>query len=82
MKSFNVPLIIVGGGGYTIRNVAKTWTYETGQLVGQHLDENLPFNDYIQYFGPEYKLEVPSTSMDNKNSREYLEAVQIGRAHV
>lgn len=76
MKSFNVPLIIVGGGGYTIRNVAKTWTYETGQLVGQHLDENLPFNDYIQYFGPEYKLEVPSTSMDNKNSREYLEAVQ------
>lgn len=72
MKAFNVPLVVVGGGGYTIRNVAKTWTYETGALVGKELDENLPFNDYIQYFGPEYKLEVPPTSMDNRNSPEYL----------
>lgn len=29
MKRFNVPMIMVGGGGYTIRNVARCWTYET-----------------------------------------------------
>ncbi|PWZ03348.1 putative Hda2-histone deacetylase [Testicularia cyperi] len=73
MQTYDVPLICLGGGGYTVRNVARTWTYETGLLVGQKLDEDLPFNDYIQYFGPEYKLEVPQTSMDNLNSREYLE---------
>ncbi|KAJ9477404.1 putative Histone deacetylase RPD3 (putative) [Pseudozyma hubeiensis] len=73
MQTFDVPLITLGGGGYTVRNVARTWTYETGLLVGQKLDEDLPFNDYIQYFGPEYKLEVPPTSMDNLNSREYLD---------
>nr|CDI52252.1 histone deacetylase [Melanopsichium pennsylvanicum 4] len=73
MQTFDVPLIAVGGGGYTVRNVARTWTYETGLLVGQKLDEDLPFNDYIQYFGPEYKLEVPATSMDNLNSKEYLD---------
>lgn len=72
MKRFDVPLVVVGGGGYTIRNVAKTWTYETSRLAGKELDDNLPFNDYIQYFGPEYKLEVPPTSMENKNSRDYL----------
>ncbi|KAI3476115.1 hypothetical protein L1887_62334 [Cichorium endivia] len=27
--------------GYTVRNVARTWTYETGLLVGQRLDEDL-----------------------------------------
>ena len=42
-------------------------------MVGEKLDEDLPFNDYIQYFGPEYKLEVPQTSMDNLNTREYLD---------
>lgn len=76
MQTFDVPLICLGGGGYTVRNVARTWTYETGLLVGQKLDEDLPFNDYIQYFGPEYKLEVPPTSMDNLNSREYLETLR------
>lgn len=73
MQTFDVPLITLGGGGYTVRNVARTWTYETGLLVGEKLDEDLPFNDYIQYFGPEYKLEVPPTSMENLNSREYLD---------
>ena len=29
MKKFNLPLLLVGGGGYTIRNVARAWTYET-----------------------------------------------------
>ncbi|KAK9218547.1 hypothetical protein WN943_007184 [Citrus x changshan-huyou] len=27
MRSFNVPLLMLGGGGYTIRNVARCWCY-------------------------------------------------------
>lgn len=73
MRSFNVPLMIVGGGGYTVRNVARTWAYETGVAVGEQLDVNLPFNEYIEYFGPEFKLDVPANNMENYNSREYLE---------
>ena len=29
VKKFNIPLLMLGGGGYTIRNVARCWTYET-----------------------------------------------------
>lgn len=29
LKKFGVPLILLGGGGYTIRNVSRCWTYET-----------------------------------------------------
>lgn len=29
MKKFNLPLLLLGGGGYTIRNVARCWAYET-----------------------------------------------------
>ena len=76
LRSFGVPLMCVGGGGYTVRNVARTWTYETGLLLGQHLAEDLPFNEYLQYFGPEYKLDVPETSMDNLNTPEYLNSVR------
>ena len=36
----------------------------------------LPFNDYFQYFGPDYKLDVPGNNMENLNSKEYLEKMK------
>ena len=35
MQSFNVPMLVLGGGGYTINNVARCWAYETGRLLGE-----------------------------------------------
>ena len=34
MKKYNLPLLILGGGGYTIRNVARCWTHETAMALG------------------------------------------------
>ncbi|KAJ3014946.1 UNVERIFIED_CONTAM: Histone deacetylase 3 [Siphonaria sp. JEL0065] len=42
MKKFKVPLMVLGGGGYTIRNVARAWTYETGVCTGTELPNELP----------------------------------------
>lgn len=47
VKSFNLPTLVLGGGGYTMRNVARTWAFETGQLVGSELGPQLPYNDYF-----------------------------------
>lgn len=33
VKSFGVPVLILGGGGYTLRNVPRCWTYETAVLL-------------------------------------------------
>ncbi|KAJ3028895.1 Histone deacetylase 1 [Rhizophlyctis rosea] len=77
MKSFNVPLLLLGGGGYTIRNVARAWTYETAVAVGETLPEEIPFNDYFQYYGPDYRLDVPNNNMENLNTPQYLESIRI-----
>lgn len=79
VKTFNIPMMVLGGGGYTIRNVARTWAYETGVLAGIDLNENnphLPFNEYMEYFGPEFRMDVPNNNMDNQNSREYLDGIR------
>ncbi|KAJ2449271.1 histone deacetylase (class I) Clr6 [Coemansia sp. RSA 2336] len=76
MKSFNVPLFCLGGGGYTIRNVARTWAYETAVLLGRELDPVLPFNDYYDFYAPEFRLDVPASNMDNANTPEYLDKIR------
>jgi histone deacetylase 1/2 len=72
IKKLNLPLLVLGGGGYTLRNVPRCWTYETGIALGIELDDDLPKNEYIEYFYPEYKLHMPVTNMENVNTPEYL----------
>ncbi|KAJ1928118.1 histone deacetylase [Tieghemiomyces parasiticus] len=77
VKKFNLPTLILGGGGYSIRNVSRAWTYETGVAVGKLLGPELPPNDYLEYFGPEYVLDVPSIpTLPNDNDPEYLDKIK------
>ncbi|KAK6496995.1 histone deacetylase [Arthrobotrys musiformis] len=75
VKSFNLPVLVLGGGGYTMRNVSRTWCYETGVLVGQNLTPTLPYCDFYEYFGPDYELDVRPSNMENLNSKEYLDKI-------
>jgi histone deacetylase 1/2 len=36
VKKFNLPLMELVGGGYTVRNVARCWSYQTGLCLGIH----------------------------------------------
>ncbi|KAK6436864.1 histone deacetylase, partial [Oleoguttula sp. CCFEE 5521] len=76
VKSFNMPTLVLGGGGYTMRNVARTWAFETGQLVGVDMKPELPFTDYYEYYSPHFELDVKPSNMDNANSPEYLERIK------
>jgi histone deacetylase 1/2 len=33
-------------------------------------------NEYYEYFGPTYRLDVPQSNMDDLNTREYLEKIK------
>lgn len=88
VKRFNVPLLVLGGGGYTIRNVARCWAWETAMAAsgscngggvdnnnnnnGHYLPEEIPYNDYFEYYGPDYSINVPPNNMTNLNTKDYL----------
>lgn len=36
----------------------------------------IPMNEYYEYFGPDYKLDVKSSNMEDENTREYLERMK------
>ena len=37
IKSFGLPMLVLGGGGYRISNVSRCWAYETGVILGKSL---------------------------------------------
>ncbi|XP_078799263.1 histone deacetylase 2 isoform X1 [Oryzias latipes] len=76
IKSFNLPLLMLGGGGYTIRNVARCWTYETAVALDTEIPDELPYNDYFEYFGPDFKLHISPSNMTNQNTQEYLDKIK------
>lgn len=67
---------MVGGGGYTIRNVSRCWTYETSVALGTEIANELPYNDYFEYFGPDFKLHISPSNMTNQNTSEYLDKIK------
>uniref|UniRef100_A0A383VF20 Histone deacetylase n=1 Tax=Tetradesmus obliquus TaxID=3088 RepID=A0A383VF20_TETOB len=78
MKSFGVPMLVTGGGGYTKHNVARCWTYETALLVDQNVSEVLPETHYHEYFAPDYCLNVAAHRVgEDSNKKDHVEKMRI-----
>lgn len=77
VKTFNLPMLVLGGGGYTIKNVARCWAYETSLLVDQEISSEIPYNDYLEYFAPDFSLYPDiAARIENQNSKQYLEHIK------
>lgn len=55
----------------------RCWTYETSVLLDTDIKDDLPFHDYFEYYGPDYKLHLPVSNMENQNRPDYLETIKI-----
>lgn len=71
-----MPTLVLGGGGYTIRNVARCWAYETSVLLDKEIPNDIPFNDYYEYYAPDYQLLIGSEPMENLNTKNVLDSVR------
>ena len=79
VRTFGVPLLVVGGGGYTVKNVSRCWAYETAVLVGADIPDTLPATIYDAYFADSgWKLHPPLTGrVDNLNSPASLQRITV-----
>jgi histone deacetylase 1/2 len=88
VRSYGLPTLVLGGGGYTVRNVARCWTYHTAVWTDSALRDRLPPmpGTYGACFGSEGLNVVPS-NMDDLNAPGELHAkvaaiIDTLRAHV
>ncbi|KAK8860817.1 hypothetical protein M9Y10_012508 [Tritrichomonas musculus] len=87
VKNFGIPMLVCGGGGYTVRNVARCWCYETAVVLGvedqvgirstnpNDTKRTMPPNEYRSYFSPKYQIELIPSKMPNLNKKEELCAI-------
>ncbi|EER29608.1 histone deacetylase [Coccidioides posadasii str. Silveira] len=80
-KTFGLPTLVVGGGGYTPRNVSRLWAYETAICLEAESDLNPVLPDSLKFrnhFRPDCTLFPPLSEMrkvENKNSKAYLDSL-------
>ena len=43
----------------------------------QDVSDDIPRNDYYDYYAPDYKLHLPPGTTENQNSREGLEEIKV-----
>ena len=83
-KALGLPLLVLGGGGYTPRNVARLWAHETSIAIGAaDLNPALPAHTPFLAHFPDKTLFPPLsefTRYDNRNTRPYIESLIQGIA--
>ena len=66
--AYNLPVLILGGGGYNHINTAKCWTAITAAAVGEILDDDIPEDDqYFEDYGPDFQLKISPGCVRNRN---------------
>ena len=77
VKSFCVPTLVLGGGGYNIRNVARCWAYETSVLLDTEVSDTIPYHNLISYYAPSFKLHLTPTNAINHNPKDRMERIKL-----
>lgn len=77
VMKYDLPLVVLGGGGYTIHNVARCWAYETAILCGEPVPKHIPEeNPFSSYFAPSFQLNPEFVSKyKNYNKKKYLDTI-------
>jgi histone deacetylase 1/2 len=74
LLSWDIPTIILGGGGYTMNNTARCWAAVTAAVVNQPYPELIPPHTYLEHYSPDFLSTTQSDPfMENLNSAEFLD---------
>jgi histone deacetylase 3 len=77
VSDLNIPLLVLGGCGYTIQNVARCWAYETTSFRGADIPQYIPEdNPFRRLFEPNFESNpLFNSKYSNQNKKKYLDSI-------
>ncbi|XP_060688640.1 histone deacetylase 8 [Hemiscyllium ocellatum] len=73
--NWELPTLVLGGGGYNHANTARCWTYLTAIILGKTLSSEIPDHEYFTEYGPDYVLEITRSCRTDQNDPHRLEQI-------
>lgn len=68
----NVPILVLGGGGYNLPNTAKCWTTLIADLVEVKIDDNIPEHEFLEQYGPDFSICISPSNRKDENDDMYI----------
>ncbi|KAM6909160.1 LOW QUALITY PROTEIN: histone deacetylase 8 [Xenentodon cancila] len=72
---WQLPTLLLGGGGYNLANTARCWTYLTAAVLGKTLSSEIPDHEFFTEYGPDYSLEISPSCRPDRNDSKHLDQV-------
>uniref|UniRef100_A0A8D2LMT4 Histone deacetylase n=1 Tax=Varanus komodoensis TaxID=61221 RepID=A0A8D2LMT4_VARKO len=72
---WQLPTLILGGGGYHLANTARCWTYLTGIILGRTLSSEIPDHEFFTHYGPDYVLEITPSCRPDRNEPQRIQEI-------
>ncbi|CAB1100062.1 unnamed protein product [Ectocarpus sp. CCAP 1310/34] len=88
VMALELPLLLLGGGGYCPTDTARLWTSLTAAAVGADalaaLPVTVPDHCYFPLYGPDFRMATRKKTLPDKNDDDFLDrlcdfAAQAGR---
>jgi histone deacetylase 8 len=73
---WQVPVLILGGGGYHNADSARCYAAITAEVVGVPLPRDVPEHDYLSHYGPQFVLQSPASNMLDENRGEEIDEIK------
>lgn len=88
LLDYNIPLLILGGGGYDTANAARVWAdvlqtcirhvsiRKGNQAVSMSINRDVPLHDdFFDLYGPDFTRDIPTGSIPDENTSESLQHI-------
>ena len=65
--SHNIPILLLGGGGYVPSNAARAWAYSTSIACNVKISSDIPEHDTYLDYSPDYCLQTETIRQKDEN---------------
>ncbi|KAH0630744.1 hypothetical protein JD844_003927 [Phrynosoma platyrhinos] len=72
---WQLPTLVLGGGGYHLANTARCWTYLTAVILGRTLSSEIPDHEFFTEYGPDYVLEITPSCRPDRNEPKRIQEI-------
>ncbi|KAI8320103.1 histone deacetylase 8-like protein [Martensiomyces pterosporus] len=77
IMGWNLPVLLLGGGGYNTPDCARCWTRLTALACGRDISssEDIPEHEFLSEYAPVFDMSIDRRLVDDENTAESIDDI-------